>query len=92
MNDRTGSTDAEATWKETHLAALLIGSMPADHLTVIDVINEKEVSLKSVVQILRKKEEELTLKASARTRGTALEAQRNRACYKCGKTDHRWRR
>ena len=69
--------------------------MPTEYSTVIDIINEKEkVSLKNVVQMLRKKEEEINLNAGTKTRGIALAAQagsEKRRCHHCGKPGHMWR-
>jgi gag-polypeptide of LTR copia-type len=91
MNERIGVIDPDARWKEVHLIALLLGSMPPEYETVVDLINDKaKPEITEVVSLLRKKEEQLTKKSEGHA--LAVRSGINIICNHCGKRGHMWRR
>ena len=91
MNDRISAIDSEARWKDVHLIALLLGSMPPEYETVVDLISDKaKPGLTEVVNLLRKKEEQLIEKPDEHA--LAAKGVSNIVCNHCGKRGHMWRK
>lgn len=90
MNDRISAIDPEAKWKDVHLIALLLGSMPPEYETVVDLISDKvKPDIVDIVNLLRKKEEQLTDKPEGHA--LAVRINNNIICNHCGKRGHMWR-
>jgi hypothetical protein len=91
MNDRIGAIDPEAKWKDVHLIALLLGSIPPEYETVVDLISDRaQPDLADVVNLLRKKEEQLIEKPEGHA--LTVKTSSNVICNHCGKRGHMWRK